>query len=196
MIPEQGSLLKQFEASRAEGNLFQSKLDFASQSRWVEEQVRRMGASVHLMVTSTQRAPQGPKQSAGVDPLYGDILDPEFFTDEGRDERQFNLHALVEHHPSKQVLKRYGIEEEREVMFHVPFSVLEEKGLVTDLRFRGIDIGDLFLWDGSWYISLSVHREAYFGQTVSNYFTTATCKRYRHNSVPTNDVADNEREEW
>jgi hypothetical protein len=196
MIPEQGDLLRQFEATRTEGNLFQSPLDFASQKRWIDEQVRRLGAAVHLMVTSTQRAPQGPKQSAGVDPLYGDILDPEFFTDAERDERKFNLRAIVEHHPSKQVLKRYGIEEEREVIFHVPFSVLEEIGLVTDLRFRGIDIGDLFMWDGSWYIVLSVHREAFFGQTVSNYFTSSTCKRYRHNSIPTNDVADNNREEW
>lgn len=195
-IPEQGDILKLFEETREEGNLFQSSIDFAAQQSWVEEQVRVLGAAVHLFITATQRSPQGPRESAGVDPLYGDILDPEFFNEPAdKDQRQFNLRALVEHHPTKQMLKRYGIDEEREVIFHFPFTVLESLGLVTEKRFRGIDPGDLVMWDGTWYITLSTHREAYFGQTISNYFTSTTCKRYRHNSVPTGDVADHEREE-
>jgi hypothetical protein len=194
-IPEQGSILAQFEASRTEGNLFQSKKDFDAQLQWVEEQVEKLGAAVHLMVTSTQRAPQGNLESAGVDPLYGDILNPEFLTGTPEDQRQFNLRCIVEHHPSKQTLKRYGIDEEREVIFHFVFSKLEKVGLVTEKRFRGIDIGDLVFWDGTWYLVLSTHREAFFGQTVSQYFTSTTCKRYRHDSVPIGDVADHEREE-
>lgn len=190
MIPEQ-SFLELFEKSRSEGNLFQSSIDYALQSRIVREQVEKLGAAVHLMVTSTMRNPQGPTQSAGVDSLYGDILDPEFFAD-SPDQRQFNIRVLVEHHPSKQLLKKYGIDEEREVLFHFPFEALEERGLVTEERFRGVDIGDLVMWDGSWYIAVSVHREAYFGQTVSHFFTSISCKRYRHNSVPTEDAADHE----
>jgi hypothetical protein len=194
--PEQGSILQQFEASRTEGNLFQSAIDFALQGRIVEEQVERLGAAVHLFVTSTQREPQGPLQSSGVDTLYGDILDPEFFSNpEEKDQRKFNLRCIVEHKPPRQMLKRYGIDEERDVIFHFPFTKLKALGLVTETRFRGVDIGDLVFWDGTWYLVLNSHREAFFGQTVSSYFTTAACKRYRHNSVPTNDVADHEREE-
>lgn len=194
-IPEQDGILAQFEKSRLEGNLFQSTRDFDAQGRWVGEQVEKLGAAVHLMVTSTQREPQGNLESAGVDPLYGDILNPEFLSDKPEDQRKFNLRCLVEHHPSKQTLKRYGIDEEREVIFHFVFETLKALGLVTSRRFRGVDIGDLVFWDGTWYLVLSTHREAYFGQTVSTYFTSTTCKRYRHDSVPIDDVADNEREE-
>lgn len=185
-IPEQGSILQQFEASRTEGNLFQSSRDYSAQNLWVLEQVEKLGAAVHLFVTANQRTPQGPLETSGVDTLYGDILDPEYFSNpEEKDQRKFNLRAIVEHHPSKQVLKRYGIDEVRDVIFHVPFQRLVDVGLVTPTRFRGIDIGDLFLWDGTWFIVLSTHREAYFGQTISSFFTSCACMRYRHNSVLT-----------
>jgi len=184
--PEQ-SLLAQFEARRFKDNLFQSPRDYEAQGKWTQEQVEKLGAAVHLFLSSTERAPaDGPGESAGVDPLYGDILDPEFIDDEGEyDKRKFNLRCIVEHSPSKQLLLRYGIEEERDVIFHFPYQKLVDEGIVTTRRFRGVDIGDLIEWDGTWYIVLSTHREAYFGQTVSNYFTSTSCKRYRANSVPT-----------
>lgn len=185
-IPEQGSILAQFEASRTEGNLFQTQRDYDAQYLWTKEQVEKLGASVHLFVTSNQRDPQGPDENDSIDPLYGDILDPEFFSEPPeRDKRKLNIRCLIEHHPSKQSLKRYGIDEVREVIFFFPFKTLKDLGLVTEHRFRGVDIGDLILWDGAWYIALNVHREAYFGQTISPYFTSVACIRYRHNAVPT-----------
>lgn len=185
-------ILNRYEEVRTEGNLFQTEKDFQAQRLWIEEQVEKLGAAVHLFVTSTRRAEGGQNQepfaSGGVDPLYGDILDPEFFENpKDKDKRQINIRCIAEHAPSKQRLKKYGIEEEREAVFHFPFHVLKDKGLVTEFRFRGIDIGDLIEWDGSWYIILSTHRNSYFGQTTSNYFIAATANRYRPNAVPKED---------
>jgi len=192
MIPTQGDILKRWEEGRKKDNLFQSSRDFDAQNRWVQEQVEKLGAAVHLFVTSTQRGlADGPMESAGVDPLYGDILDPEWFADGSpRDKQKFNIRCLIEHTPSKQSLKRYGIEETRDVIFFFPFEKLSSEGLVTPQRFRGVDIGDLIEWDGTMYIVLNVHRESYFGQTVSNYFTSAACMRYQHNAVPTEDTPE------
>lgn len=182
------SILQQFEESRNEGNIFQTQRDIDAQNRWIKEQVESLGAEVVLALTSTVRGPgDGPGESAGVDPLYGDILDPQWFerTAEEEAQRKYNMRCLLDHAPSKQLLKRYGIEETRDVIFHFPFERLEEKGMVTKDRFRGIDIGDFVVWDGSWYIALSTHRESYHGNTVSHYFTSISCKRYAPNSVPT-----------
>jgi hypothetical protein len=198
--PEFGSILQQYEASRKEENTFQTQRDFDAQRRWVEEQAERLGAAVHLFVTSTQRAEgaqnEAPFASGGVDPLYGDILDPSFHdAPDERDQRQINIRCIVEHQPSKQSLKKYGIDEQREVIFHFPLSVLKDKGLVTPARFRGVDIGDLVQWDDSWYIVVTSHRSAYFGQTTGNYFTAAAAERYRPNSVPIDNPANNDPEE-
>ena len=193
-IPEQGQILQLFEEQRLQaeaGTLFQTQRDFDGQDRWVREQVEKIGAPVHLFPTSSQRDPQGIAQSAGVDPLDGDILNPEFFTDpEIVDERQFNMKCILEHEPSKQMLGKYGIDEQREVGFHFVKSVLRDKGLVTKRRFRGIDIGDLVFWDGTWYIIQNAHRDHYFGQTVNNYFVVGFASRYTHDNVLIADVSD------
>jgi hypothetical protein len=192
MIPTQGDILKRWEASRNKTGLFQGQRDFDAQNRWVKEQVEKLGGAVHLFVTSTQRGlADGPLESAGVDPLYGDVLDPEWFADgDSKDQQKFNFRCLIEHQPSKQSLKRYGIEETRDVIFHFPFDKLKDEGLVTEVRHRGVDIGDIIEWDSTLYIVLSAHRESYFGQTVSNYFTSAACMRYKFNAVPTADTPE------
>lgn len=190
--PEQ-DLIVEFETRRRtteRATLFQTDRDFRAQDRWVREQVEKLGAPVHLLPTSTQRDPQGFLQSAGVDPLDGDILNPEFFTGPEVDERQFDIRVIVEHEPSKQMLMKYGIDEQREVGFHFVKSILVEKELVTERRFRGLDIGDLVFWDGTWYILQNVHRDHYFGQTVNNYFVVGFASRYTHDNVPIADVSD------
>ncbi len=182
------SILQQFEESRVQGNLFQTQRDINAQNRWVQEQVKVLGAEVVLALVSTVRGPgDGPGESAGVDPLYGDIIDPQWFerTVEEEAQRKYNFRCLPDHQPSKQLLKRYGIEETRDVIFHFPFVTLQERGLVTPERYRGIAIGDFVVWDESWYIALSAHRESYHGSTTSHYFTSISCKRYAPNSVPT-----------
>lgn len=185
------SILQQYQEDLADDALFQSRTDFDAQNEWVREQVELLGAEVKLIQTSTERAPaDGPGESAGVDPLYGDIIDPEWFepTEEEKAQKKYDFRVIVEHEPSKQLLKKYGISEERDCIFHFPFEALRDRGLVSQKRFRGVAIGDLVLWDETWYIVLTTHRQAYFGQTTSHYFTTVMCMRYRPNSVPTEDT--------
>lgn len=189
--PESGEILRLFEESRGKEALFQTQRDYTAQQRWVEEQVLSLGAKVHLIPASTAKFPQGQLESAGVDPLYGDILDPEFVDGPGNlDQRKLNASCLVEHEPSKQLLKKYGVDEAKDCIFHFPTSLLGKLGLITYKRFRGVDIGDLVIWDNTWYIVQSSHRGAFFGNTNNPYFTSAFADRYRHNSVPTERVAN------
>lgn len=196
-IPEEGEILAQFETSRLSAEddiLFQQQRDFEAQDRWVREQVQKLGAPVHLLPVSTERNPQGIFQSAGVDPLDGDILNPEFLANPVElDQQKFNVRNIIEHEPSKQMLKKYGIDEEREVGFHFVKSILDDLGLVetNTRRFRGIDIGDLVFWDSTWYILQNVHRDHYFGQTVNPYFVVGFASRYPFDNVPIEDVSDN-----
>lgn len=195
-IPEEGDLLRQFEDTRRKGEgmlLFQGDRDFKAQDRWVRESVQKEGAPIHLLPVSTERDPQGPLQSAGVDPLDGDILNPEFLAyPPGKDQRKFNIRVIVEHQPSKQELTKYGIDEQREVGFHFVRSILDDLSLVeaNSRRHRGIDIGDLVFWDGTWYILQNVHRDHYFGQTVNPYFVVGFASRYQLDNVPIGDVSD------
>ncbi len=183
-------LLQQFETSRDEGNLFQSDRDEAAQNRWIKEQSEKLGGAIFLVPNATERRPQGEQQAAGIDTMFGDILDPQInnLPEDLRDIEP-NLRCIIEHEPSKQTLKRYGVDETRDVIFHVALIILKEKGLVNEVRFRGIDVADLAVWDNSWYIVRSVHRSAYFGQRASAFFTAAACNRYRLNNVTTNQTA-------
>jgi hypothetical protein len=61
--------------------------------------------------------------------------------------------------------------------------VLQEIGLVREgRRHRGADIGDMVVWDGTWYRTDNVHRTNYFIQTDHNLFTGLFCNRYHHNN--------------
>jgi hypothetical protein len=178
------------------GTLLQGDGDFFFLQSRVLERIQLLGAVVHYIPVSTERDPRdgiGPKQSAGVDPLDGDILDPGFFDNpELEDQRKFNMRCLMEHEPSKQNLKRYGVDEERDITFHIPVVTLETEGLVSKWRVNGADIGDLVFWDKTWYIIQNVHRGSYFGQRDLPFLIACMANRYRHNSVPTEDVAVND----
>lgn len=41
------------------------------------------------------------------------------------------VHAYVEHQPSEQELMKYGIDEQRDVLFHMSTPLLEEQGLLS-----------------------------------------------------------------
>lgn len=188
------SVLKQWESARRAKDsekFLQGDRDFDFLQNRTEEFVDLYGAAVHIVPVSTEVNPVegvGPKQSAGVDPLDGDILDPGFFDNPDlEDQRMFNMSALLEHEPSKKLLKRYGVDEERDVLFHIPVSVLEEKELVSEWRVNGLDLGDLIVWDGTWYIAENVHRGSYFGNRNLPHLIVAACVRYRHNSAAVED---------
>lgn len=177
----QKSLLDQFEEQRAQAKLtFQTSQDGDGQDRWVLEQVEKLGAPVILIPKATQRDPQGPSETDGIDKLYGDVKNPAYIDDKQKP----NFRSIVEHHPSVQRLKKFGVMEEREVIFWFPLAALRNANLVTDRNFRGIGIGDFIVWDGTWYLTDAAHRDYYFGQTDRFYFTGAFCNRYQHNSLP------------
>jgi hypothetical protein len=84
------------------------------------------------------------------------------------------------------MLRRFGIDEQREIAFFLPVENLQ--GLVSEWRIHGADIGDLIHWDGTWYQAWNVFRDDYFGQRSRAFYIACFCNRYRHNAVPTEDV--------
>jgi len=180
MIPEQ-RIIDILESRRKKAtHLFQSEGDYDAQNMWVREYVDQAGANLSVYLNITARDPQ-PGESGGVHPLYGDIRDPAI---ESLTKKDFR--AIVDHKVSAQKLKKYGIDEEREVVFWFPFSSLQEAGVITPVRFRGLAIGDLVFWDSTWYIAENVHRDHYQGQTDRFFFVGAFCNRYRHDSIDSN----------
>lgn len=186
------SLAKMLEAERADKErttLFQSDRDFKFLNKKALEQSEKVGATVHFIPVSSELDPKGEFESAGVDELYGDILDPEFQGNpDGKDQRRLNIRCIIEHEPPKQLLKRYGIDEQREVVFYVPFEEFVREGVVSKWRPHGADIGDLFIWDGTWYQAWNVYRDHYFGQRAKAHFIACFANRYRHNAAPTEDI--------
>jgi len=176
-------LLAKYEALRGQPKLFHHPLDGDNLDRFVRERCDLLGAHVNLIPRSTQRNPRGKLENPGVDSLDGDVINPEFLDFKDLDERKLNIACLVVHQPTKQLLKKYGVDEMREIIFHFPFSLLKEKGLVNDVKFRGLDIGDLIEWDGTFYIVWNVHRDTYFGESDRFFFTSGMCDRYRHDSI-------------
>jgi len=175
-------ILIEFEARRARANpqLFQGMRDQDRQDAFVKEFVLRQGAAVILAPRVNRLHPEGENIFAGVDPIDVDRLDIEYI--DGM--LQVNVRALIEHEPSRQLLTKYGVEEERDVVFYVPFSELNRLGLVNDDRFRGLILGDLFEWDGTWYIVREAHRTSYHGLTDRYHLTAGFCTRYYHTATP------------
>jgi len=193
-IPKQ-SLASMFEDERSkvesEETRFQSDRDFNFLKKIVDEQSKLIGGTIDFFPVSTERNPQGDKNhSFGVDPLDGDILNPEFNVEEDNLKSAIKMRCLIEHEPPKQMLKKYGVDEQREIVFYIPLSILEEVGLVDDWRINGADIGDLIVWEGSWYQAWNVYRDHYFGQRSKSFYIACFCDRYRHDAVPINDVSD------
>ena len=195
------SVTKQWEAARKrkeQETFLQGDRDFAFLQDRTEEFIDLLGAVIHFVPVSTEVNPVagvGPKQSAGVDPLDGDILDPGFFDNpDAEDQRLFNMKALLEHEPSKQMLKKYGVDEERDIIVHIPVDTLREQGLTSEWRPNGADIGDLVFWDNTWWQLSNVHRGSYFGQRNLPHLIACAAVRYRHNSSPVD--ADPDQEEF
>jgi len=175
-------ILADFEErrSRAGPQLFQGVRDQDAQDRFAIEFVERQGAAVILAPRVNRLRPEGEDIYAGVDPIDVDRLDIEYIDKLLR----VNVRAIVEHEPSRQLLTKYGVEEERDVVFYVPFTTLNSLGLVNDDRFRGLVLGDMFEWDGTWYIVREAHRANYHGLTDRYHLTAGFCTRYYHTSTP------------
>ena len=178
--------------AEAENAEFQSDRDVAYLESVTREQSKVIGGTIDFIPVSTERDPQSDRfETVGFDPLDGDILNPEFHgggTD--RDERRLSMRCLIEHEPPKQMLKKYGVDEQREIAFYIPFTILQEEGLVNEWRIHGADIGDLIVWDGSWYQIWNAYRDHYHGQRNRAFFIACFCNRFRHDSVPIEDTPD------
>lgn len=177
-------LVAAFEARRSAKTQFgQGKRDQDSQDRAAREYVRRYGATTaHLIPRLNDR-----RNSPGVDALDGDIEDPQFLTSATR----FNFPCLIDHQPSKSLLGKYGVDEQRDAIFHWPFSELQEAGLVTPLRFRGIRAGDFVFWDGTFYVIRDAHRSHYHGLTDRVIMVAGDATRYQHTvSLPNHESRD------
>jgi hypothetical protein len=183
MSEPHADVLAKLEAIRGQPRTFHDRLDGEYLDLLVQERADVLGAMVNLIPRSTQRNPRGSLESPGVDGLDGDVIDPEFLDFEGNDQRKLNFSCIVEHNPSKQMLKKFGIDELREVVFHFSLKALRDAGLVTEAKFRGVDLGDLVEWDGTWYIAHNVHRNSYFGQSDRFLTVSAFCDRYRLNTI-------------
>lgn len=172
-------LLASFEASRKEPKRFQGQRDRDSRDRFIKDYVKN-GAPVQLILRANQIR-QVDGAHGGVDPLDGDLLDVSYI----EQAVHYNFNAIVEHEPSRQLLTKFQIDEQREVIFNFPRVLLEEQGLVGQpLRWRGVAIGDVVEWDGTFYLVKNVHRRYYHGQTTHWYWTSAFCDRYRHTATP------------
>lgn len=195
-MPKPDSLIAaQLEQARAEQEarkLFQGSRDVQFITNKVEEKAIKVGGNIHFLPVSTERDPTGPFQSAGVDPLDGDILDPEFVLDPTKVDLDtlLNFDCQIEHEPPQQLLKLYGVDEQREVAFWLPFSTLKRSGLVDSWRIHGAEQGDLILWDDTWYQAWNVYRDKYHGQRSEAHYILCFCDRYRTNSQDPEDVAD------
>ncbi len=167
-------LVRQFDESRQKDQLFASQRDYDSQVRILRKQIQEEGTAVVLLPRTSHRRPQGTMQASGVDPLDGDVLDLHFNAEESH-----RLALWVPHAPSKQMLKKYGIDEDRDVVFWFLFEDLKDAGLVTQQKFRGIDLGDLVVWDRTWYRIDNVHRHEYLGQSERFFYSLGFSTRYR-----------------
>jgi hypothetical protein len=177
------SLLAQFEARRGQPKLFHGPTDGALLDKFVSEHMRLMGGHVNLIPHSTERNPQGELQTPGVDELDGDIPNPEFLDFDRLNTLKLDMPCLIEHEPSKQLHTRFGVDEQRQILFYFSFADLKAKGLVTPVRFRGIALYDLIEYDGTFYVVWSVHRSSYFGQSDKFLHTAAFCDRYRLDAI-------------
>lgn len=83
--------------------------------------------------------------------------------------------AFVKINPSKQELKKYGIDETKEVLLLLSTIVLEEQGL-TDGSLR---IGDKVVWDGVEYEIMTFHREEPWANTNVYFHVACTLQRFR-----------------
>jgi hypothetical protein len=82
------------------------------------------------------------REATYVDDLYHDSTVKKFKT-------PVTILSFVEHNPSKKLLTRYGMDEQRDVVFNIPVSFLVQAGIV--LQSDTYLIGSLIKWGGDNY---------------------------------------------
>lgn len=113
-------------------------------------------------VTATP-APVGVPGGSAFDPLWGEMVDPGMVADEEWSQPHLNpdlaadtqatevydgpftLHGRVQREAKERELKRYGFDEIRDILVHIPSSLLDAQGIT-------VFPGDKFIWDGDEYL--------------------------------------------
>jgi len=89
------------------------------------------------------------------------------------------LRGYVDHKPSKKTLGKYGMDQEREVLFLVPTHTL------SDLRILEANdtflIGDMVVWNGDAYEVLDQRKDvdAYWANSSIPFYIAIACNLYR-----------------
>ena len=113
----------------------------------------------------------------------GDWLQPHSIVDspapDAPNTRKFKPPVLLKTHvfqnPSDQVLKRMGIDEQRDLVLTWPLALLDELNII-------ISIGDTFLWGNETYEILTAKLTGYWKFTNYPLYITSAANRWRHGS--------------
>lgn len=174
--------------------------DLRTQIGMIEEQAKRffpkipyycisktVGIALADPVTSAP-APVGGAQQNTFDPLYGEIVDPSLagqaWKQPHRDatiaagvevERYgapIEVHARVQREMKDYDLKKYGFDEMRDLLLHVPASLLDRVGITAVA-------GDKFIWNGEEYLTLQVKESGYWKNTNIRLWVTIMAEHKR-----------------
>lgn len=111
------------------------------------------------------------------DPLYREVR-----SQDAHFKEPIEMYSFVDFEPSRQELKKYGIDESREVMVTFATALLEEKALLgSGSQYM---IGWVIEFDDDYYEVLSQHRgkEGFWANTNIPFHVIVTCQRYRFGS--------------
>lgn len=140
------------------------RYDIAIQKQYLDEH-----ANLHLPLFGLRRL---DRVRTIVDPVYNESpsrrwLDP------------VELRGYVDHKPSKKTLGKYGMDQERHVLFLVPTHKLSELGILeANDTFL---IGDLVMWGGDAYEILNQNKdtEGYWANTNIPFYIAIGGDLYR-----------------
>lgn len=136
-------------------------------------------------------APTGAAGESTFDPLYGELVDPALTgkweqphlnpdvkastVEIEQYEDPVEIRARVQKEPKEKELKKYGFDEVRSMMLHVPCRQLDRLG-ITVLP------GDKFIWDGEEYAVLQDKDTGYWKNSNISLWRTILCEHKRRSA--------------
>lgn len=111
-----------------------------------------------------------------VDDLYGETKNLSYDT--------YHVRAQVELTPKKATLKKFGLNEERDLMVTVDVGVLDREELPVP------DVGDLVIVQGENYKILDFFKADYFWHQEDNLTVVLMCERFHPRSVDDTELTD------
>lgn len=175
--------------------------DVFTQIRAIEEQARLFFPTVRyysirnlvgIAPTDAETGapmPVGETGGTAFDPVYGEIVDSAMVTDGWQQphlnadveadteateqyDGPFLLQVRVQREAKDYELKRWGFDEMRDLIVHVPASLLDACGIT-------VYPGDKFLWDGDEYLVLQDQGTGYWKNTNIRLWRSLNCEHKR-----------------